>query len=127
MIEGPRRRTGLGIAALSCTIALGGIAPAAAQDMPFESKIKIGNGPPAFHGKVKSDSPECIVNRKVRVFRVREGDDKLLGKDRTDMDGKWEVLVNLKGGAYYAKVNEYARETPQLLCLSDRTKRVLAD
>lgn len=126
MVDVRKHKTGLGIA-LTCAIAIGALSPAAAQDMPFESKITIGDGPPAFHGKVKSDNVECVGNRKVRVFRVRNGEDKLLGKDRTDVSGNWEVLVSLKGGAYYAKVNRYERESPQLFCLPDRTKRVLAD
>lgn len=120
------RRAGLGTA-LTCAVAIGALTPAVAQDMPFESKIKIGNGPPAFHGTVNSGSEECISNRKVRLFMVRKGADKLIGKDRTAVNGNWEILTTPKGGAYYAKVNEFARETPQLVCLSDRTERVLVD
>lgn len=113
--------------------ALGGImlvsaaAPANAQDMPFASKIRLENGFPAFHGKVKSDSPDCIANRKVRLFKEKSGPDKLLGKDRTDSAGEWEILKTPRPGVYYAKVNEFGQETPQLVCLADKSNKVAID
>lgn len=108
-------------------MALGAVVPASSQDMPFASKIRLKNGFPAFHGEVKSDSPDCIANRKVRLFKQTTGADKLLGKDRTDSAGKWEILKNPKSAVYYAKVNEFAQETPQLVCLADTSKKIAVD
>jgi len=111
---------------LTGVLAVGAVAPAGAQDMPFESKIRLKNGFPAFHGKVKSDGAECISNRKVRLFKVKPGQDKLLGKDRTDVEGRWEVLKTPKGGVYYAKVNQVVEQS-QLVCLPDKSKKVSID
>jgi hypothetical protein len=124
----PLRRTAL-------TLAIGGLAvfgaamPAVARDMPFESKIRLKNAFPAFHGKVKSDSPSCIANRKVRLFKEKrgKGDDKLLGKDRTDSSGYWEILKTPKSGVYYAKVNQFSDESTGLSCLPDTSKKVAID
>jgi len=112
---------------LTGVVAIGAVAPAGAQDMPFESKIRLKNGFPAFHGKVKSDSADCIANRKVRLFKVKPGEDKLLGKDRTDVEGRWEILRTPKSGIYYAKVNQFAQQSPQLVCLPDKSKKVSID
>ena len=122
-------RNGLVALGLGILIALAAIVPAGAQDMPFESKIRLKDSAPAFHGKVKSDSSLCVPNRKVRLFKVRRGSrpDKLLGKTRTDFEGRWEILRTPKSGVYYAKVNQLAQETPQLLCLPDKSKKVVID
>jgi len=112
---------------LGGVLAIGAVMPATAQDMPFESKIRLKNTAPAFHGKVKSDSPSCIAGRKVRMFRAKKGEDKVLGKTRTDAQGKWQVLHEPKSGVYYAKVNEFAQEESQLVCLPDKSKKLVID
>ena len=120
------RRTALAVA-IGGTVALGAVVPAAAGDMPFDSKIRLKNAFPAFHGKVKSDSDMCVANRKVRMFKEKKGEDKLLGKDRTDVDGYWEVLQEPGSGVYYAKVNQYANESTGLVCLPAKSKKVVID
>jgi hypothetical protein len=124
----PLRRAAA-VLALGCLMAFGAMVPASARDMPFESKIRLKNAFPAFHGKVKSDSPSCIANRKVRLFKEKrgKGDDKLLGKDRTDSSGYWEILKTPKSGVYYAKVNQFSDESTGLSCLPDTSKKVAID
>ncbi len=95
--------------------------------MPFESKIRLTERFPAFHGKVKSDSDQCVANRKVRMFKQKPGADKVLGKARTDSAGKWQILREPGSGVYYAKVNEYANEALKLDCLPDVSKKVVID
>ncbi len=112
---------------LASVLLTGAVAPAGAQDMPFASKIRLKDGFPAFHGEVKSDSPDCVANRKVRLFKEKSGPDKLLGKARTNAAGKWKILKTPKSGVYYAKVNEFAVETPQLVCLADTSQKVAID
>jgi hypothetical protein len=114
-------------ASIAGTVAIGAVVPAGGQDMPFESKIRLKNAFPAFHGKVKSDSDLCVANRKVRLFKEKKGEDKVLGKDRTDSGGYWEVLKDPKSGVYYAKVNQYANESTGLVCLPDKSKKVVID
>jgi len=114
--------------ALAAVAGLAAVAPAAvAQDMPFDSKIRLTERFPFAHGKVKSDSPDCIANRKVRLFKEKSGEDKVLGKARTDMDGKWTIEKTPKSGVYYAKVNQYANESTGLVCLPAKSKKVAID
>lgn len=115
---------GLGtIAALSFSAAT-----APAQDMPFDSKIRLTDRAPFAHGKVKSDSMDCIANRKIRLFEdVRKGQDIVLGKTRTGSDGKWTINVDPYSGAFYAKVNQYANESTGLSCLPAKSKIVVID
>ena len=116
------------VATASGALAMGAAVPASAGDMPFESKIRLKNSFPAFHGLVKSDGDACIANREVRLFKERRnGEDKVLGKARTMADGKWEILKEPKSGVYYAKVNEYGNEALELVCLSDTSKKVVID
>jgi len=120
------KRTGLALA-LTAAIAIGALTPATAQDMPFESKIRLKDSFPAFHGKVKSDSSQCIFDRKIRLFKVKSGEDKVLGKTRTDAEGRWEILMEPKSGVYYAKVNQFDDEATMLVCLPDKSKKVSID
>jgi hypothetical protein len=122
------RRAGLAVA-LSGAVAAAAV-PAIAQergtDPVYESKIRLKNAAPAYHGKVKSESEMCIANRKVRLFKEsRNGEDKVLGKDRTDSEGYWEVLKDPKSGVYYAKVNRY--EGSGYACLQAKSKKVVID
>lgn len=120
------RRAGVAVAtAVAAFAASAATAPAA--DQPFDSKIRLTERFPFAHGKVKSDSPDCIANRKVRLFKVKRGDDKVLGKTRTGSDGKWEILQEEKPGVYYAKVNQYADEATGLFCLPAKSKQVAID
>ena len=105
-----------------------GAATAPAQDMPFDSKIRLTERAPFAHGKVKSDSSMCIANRKIRLFEdVRKGEDIVLGKTRTGSDGKWTINVDPYSGAFYAKVNQYANESTGLVCNPAKSKIVAID
>ena len=115
-------------ALLMGVLVLAAVAPMAlGRDMPFESKIRLTNRFPAFHGKVKSDSDQCIANRKVRMFEEKKGEDEVLGKARTDAEGKWLVPYEPGSGVFYAKVNQYAVESEGLFCLPDTSKKVVID
>jgi hypothetical protein len=57
-----------------------------------------------FHGKVLTRDP-CLAERTVKVFKVREGDDRNIGSDTTGSDGKWSIgNSGFKNGRFYAKV-----------------------
>lgn len=120
------RRAGL-VAAIAVAAFAASAVAAPAADQPFESKIRLTERFPFAHGKVKSDSPDCIANRKIRLFKVKKGDDKVLGKTRTGSDGKWEILRDPKSGVYYAKVNQYANPATGLSCLPAKSKQVAID
>jgi hypothetical protein len=56
-----------------------------------------------FHGKVVTREP-CRAERTVKVFKVKEGDDKNIGSDTTGTDGKWSIgNSGFKNGRFYAK------------------------
>ena len=119
-------RRGAAALGLGGAFAIAAVVPAQAQDMTYESKIRLKNAAPAFHGKVKSESTMCVPNRKVRLFKAKRGaDDKLLGKTRTDAEGRWEILKTPKSGVYYAKVNRFESSTYN--CLPDKSKKVVID
>jgi hypothetical protein len=106
------------------------VAPAAAGDMPVDTKLILRNSYPAFHGKVRADHDVCVAGRKVRLFKERPGEDKLLGKDRADAKGYWQVTEEPKSGVYYAKTREISaggEESEAVLCLKAKSDEVVVD
>lgn len=61
------------------------------------------------------------------MFKQKNGEDKVLGKDRTDFEGKWQVLDEPGSGVYYAKVNQFSDESTGLACAADVSKKVVID
>jgi hypothetical protein len=61
---------------------------------------------PAFHGKLASPRQGCLGSRTVKMYRELNGKKKLLGRDKSEDNGKWAVPAgkNLTSGAYYATV-----------------------
>jgi hypothetical protein len=70
------------------------------------TKIVVSLKTPAFHGKLTSPRKACLGSRTVKMYREVNGTRKQLGKDTSNDNGKWEILLgkNLKGGLYYAIV-----------------------
>jgi hypothetical protein len=70
------------------------------------TKIVISLKTPAFHGKLSSPRQACLGSRKVKMYRELNNTKKLLGKDTSEDNGKWAILLgkNLKAGLYYAIV-----------------------
>jgi hypothetical protein len=86
----------------AATIALAGVS----ESVP--TTLKMRNGPPAFHGKVKTDVPDCESDRRVKLFKEKRGTRKLLGRTNSNFEGKWYIPVEpLKPGAYIAKVKQH--------------------
>jgi hypothetical protein len=102
-----RRRIAFSGLVLACGLAVATAAaiPALGADaVKVPSKITMPPNSPAFHGRVKSANDDCVKHRKVKLFKKRNGQDKLLGKDKTNHNGRWQIRVEpLKSGAYYAK------------------------
>jgi hypothetical protein len=98
-------------------------APALAADV--ETRVTIRNGPPAFHGVVKSANEKCVELRMVKLYKQKNSGDVLKGKDAANSEGKWHVPVTPKNGAYYAKVSRF--EDGSLTCLKDRSRTVHVD
>ena len=87
---------------------------------------------PAFHGKVKSDNPFCVGNRKVVLYRkTRPGRSKRrLGADRANPNGKWAITEAsngfiLKSGLYFAKAKRIVfEEGARMVCRGDRSRKI---
>jgi hypothetical protein len=103
----------------------------ATNTVQIDSTIKLRNSFPAFHGKVTSSNQACAQNRLVKMFKKkRSGGRKLLGKTHTDLNGKWEVIVDpLSSGAYLAVVKQREEGTAGTIfvCLRDKSKIVAVD
>jgi hypothetical protein len=59
--------------------------------------LKIAGGPP-FHGRVSSESPACIANRKVVLLEVAPDRGPIdFADNRTNGTGKWVFSSQLQG------------------------------
>jgi|RhiMethySRZTD1v2_1073278.scaffolds.fasta_scaffold1943710_1 hypothetical protein len=123
----------LALAAL-LTIALGALTAGVAgatNTVQIDSTIKLRKSFPAFHGKVTSSNQACAQDRLVKMFKKkRSGGRKLLGKTHTDLNGKWEVIVDpLSSGAYLAVVKQREEGTAGTIfvCQRDKSKIVGVD
>ena len=75
-------------------LALMGAGPALAGG-GTDSKVTLKEVGSEFRGKVTSEKRTCERKRTVYVYRAQEGDDKLIGIDVTDSNGKYAVDFNL--------------------------------
>jgi hypothetical protein len=74
----------------------------------FKTKVVVSLKFPAFHGKLVSKRQSCLANRRVKMFRERNGKKIKLGSDKSNASGKWKIPVgkNLPPGTYYATVSK---------------------
>jgi hypothetical protein len=96
----------------------------------IKSTVTISKKAPAFHGRVLSPNGACERGRKVKLFRVRSGPDKLLGSTHTHKGGTWRIPTDLHGSAaYYAKVARRSEGTAGTIyvCRGDRSGTVTVD
>ena len=95
------------LVASGATIAFAGVS----ESVP--TTLKMRNGPPAFHGKVKTDVPACESDRRVKLFYEPTGRGvgpvrELVGRTNSNRQGKWYVPAEpLVSGGYYAKVKQH--------------------
>ena len=89
---------------VACAVAM--LALPATGAAAFKTKIVISFKLPAYHGKLTSPRGACLGNRKVKLFRERDGNKVLLGRDRSNANGKWTIPIGkrIPPGAYYATV-----------------------
>jgi hypothetical protein len=124
-----RRLAVLAFAALAAA-AIAAIPALAANTVKIDSRVTISDNAPAFHGHVKSERNACERHRKVKLYKQRHGDDKLLGKDKTNRHGRWVIKLDpLKSGAYYAKVKRREEGTAGTIyvCRRDTSRTVVID
>ena len=91
------------------------------------TKLTMKNRAPAFHGKVKTDVPDCQSERRVKLFYVANpkrglGGGQLIGRTNSDFNGSWFIdATPLANGGYYAKVKQHIVNVNGVLvrCLPD--------
>ena len=116
----------LGVAASSGTLAGGAASDGVDRGTPIKTRVLVSGysyiimrGEVGYwQGSLKSDAEPCLYDRKVVMFRKRDGRDRKLGSGFTPGDdNSWEVgAPTPKGGVYYAKAK---RARP---CLGGRSK-----
>jgi hypothetical protein len=124
------RRSALMALATAGLVALVAVPVVAAQQtVHITSEIKLRNNAPAFHGRIVSDNDACEQARSVKLFKERRnGGKKLLGATTSDLEGKWQVLVDpLSSGAYFAVAQKRKEGTAGTVFVCDRAKsRIVA-
>jgi hypothetical protein len=86
--------------ALGIVVAVALVAPASAGEAADSRiTIKVEGGPP-FHGRVISEDPACVSNRKVVLLQVAPGRGPIdFADNRTNGKGKWVFSSQLQGAA----------------------------
>jgi hypothetical protein len=88
---------------LAAALAVGTMAFAGPATAGGGTSVTIKGPQGDFHGKVVTREP-CRAERTVKVFKVKEGEDKNIGSDTTGTDGKWSIgNSGFKNGRFYAK------------------------
>ena len=109
-------------------LVLAGVASAGEPPFPTDVTIKEQNGD--FHGKVKSPEggQQCVEDRKVTLFKKREGPDKRINSDTTDTAGNWNTgNTHVGKGKYYAKAKAVLLKTDEVLCEKGKSETVTVD
>lgn len=79
----------------------------------------------SFEGQVRSSDASCEQRRKVVVKRVKEGPDRVVGRDVTDQSGAYRVPVQNPSGRFYAVATKRAGgASGGGNCLKARSKKV---
>lgn len=73
--------------------------------------IRYDADPAAFTGAIRAPYQRCLLNRLVRVKRVRTGPDRVIASDRTSRRGHWYVSSRKRRGRFYAVVRGATRST----------------
>ena len=118
-----RRRTlipALAVVALVAMLALPSLGIGAGRN---STTIVVSLKFPAFHGTLSSPRKACLGDRKVKMYRERNGKKKLLGRDTSEDKGKWKIPVgkNLTSGAHYATVAKRGK------CKGDKSQVLTID
>jgi hypothetical protein len=105
------------------------LAAPATAGMSYKTTISMSEKFPAFHGKLHSSYAYCTQNRKVKVYREKNGPDKLLGSDVSESDGSWEADVSnkLTSGAYYSSVAAKYSAEIGVNCRAAKSKPITVD
>jgi hypothetical protein len=118
------RRAPILAAILACVLIAGLVVPAGGA-VRSGTTIDIGfvtrTGDPFFKGRVKSKAKRCMRNRRVVVYRTRNGRKVARFRaGRSDRRGFWRVDMNrrMRTGGYFAAVR------PKPGCLKAKSEQI---
>ena len=119
------------IAAAAATASLAAVfAASAIAGSEADTTVKVKKGPPAFHGKVKSDEDLCVPGRHVFIKKERRHGkgNKTLGATVTDSNGNWTIEIDpLKSAVYFAKVKKAIDVAPAISCIGAKSDKQVVD
>ena len=72
-------------------------------------KYQFKNGKATFKGQIDSSKGNCVGDRKVVLYRKKNGNKKKLGGDHTSNKGKFSIGLGSgapKNGTYFSEVNQ---------------------
>ena len=98
------RRCALAALAISAVALVANLLPAAAHTASIKSSVTLQAGYGYFHGKVGSPKTACRANRKIKLFKVVDGSDPLLGSTTSNSRGQWAIFRNYEEATFYVKV-----------------------
>ena len=97
------RRAGI-VAALVMGLATAGAQAGQGVSPTFFTKFERESG--RFSGKIDSAKGKCIRDRKVILYRKKNGEKTSVGSDRTNDNGKFSIGDGrAKAGNYFAKAD----------------------
>jgi hypothetical protein len=102
------------------------IAGSASAAAPYQTKVTVSGDAPSWHGDVKSSGNSlqgvrsCERKRLVKMYKRRDGKDRLIGTDLSNRAGRWYVPDEPTKGIYYAKVTA-RRPGDKPACAPDRS------
>lgn len=77
-----------------------------------------------FYGDVSSVKRKCVRGRNVRLYKLqRDGDRRLVGRDRTGRSGNWRIPKDNPKGRYTAEIGPkfYQGYAHTIKCQGDRS------
>ena len=93
-------------------------------------KYQLKNGEASFKGQIDSTKGNCVKDRKVVLYRKKNGDKKKLGGDHTNNKGKFDIDLGMgapKNGTYFSEVNQAKignNSGSKNTCLSQQSPKV---
>lgn len=79
-----------------------------------------------FEGKIDSSKGSCVKDRKIVLYRKKNGDKNKVGSDKTDGKGKFSIGVGNgppKNGKYFAQAKD-ANSGNGGTCLEENSAKV---
>ena len=104
-------------------MALMGAGTAVAGAPVAKSEVTVTEKNFNFKGKVSSESHICEARRHVRVYRILNGNEILVGGDKTDNSGSYKFDVNaVNGGDKHFAVAQL-KESAKVTCKEAKSKK----